>query len=214
MTLDEIINIAKQNNQDQEDYNEIIWSQKLRTQEKIELSLQVFDQVNTTYSLMTLWLEYSVSGTMTSELNKIIFRKYQKELSDSEKDLEGSMEYSLYFDIFDSPELQLEAWNYFISNDPSDKFLKIMLFNAAPLSYSVKDKLYQALLPFDKFHEAIYKSIRNSISYANFYAVEFENKKALETISQLKIAERIAELDKEKGYQPYDQLIASLKKVR
>ena len=214
MTLDEIINIAKQNNQDQEDYIEIIWSQKLRAEEKIELSLLVFDQVNTYSSLTNLWLEYSVSGTMTSELNKIIYRKYQTDLSQSEKDLGNSMEYSLYFDIFDSPELQLEAWNYFISNDPSDKFLIIMLFNAAPLPYSVKDKLYQALLRFDKFHEAIYKSIRNSLSYANFYAVEFENKKALEIISQLKIAEKIAELDKEKGYQPYDQLVASLKKVR
>jgi len=210
MTLSEIKDIANQNNLKPDDYNEIIWQQSLTSNEKIILSLQAFDDQKTSYSLMTLWLEYSVSRTMTSELNKIIYNKYQTDLSNSTYDLEMSMEYSLFFDIFQSPELQQEAWIYFLGNNPTDSFLIIMLKNAAPIPYAIKDRLYQKLISNPDFHIPIYKSIRDSCAYTRGYTVELDKPKALETISRLNIKDHIPDLDKEKGRDTYSQILSFL----
>jgi hypothetical protein len=210
MTLSKLIDIAKQNNVDIDDYNELIWQQQLTEEEKIILSLRAFDNHQTSYSLMTLWLNYSVSGKMTSELTKIIYKKYQTDLSHSAVNLELSMEYSLFFDIFQSPECQIEAWNYFLENNPTDKFLLIMLKNAAPIPYSVKDKLYEKLFTIHDFHIPIYKSIRDSCTYTHGYTVELNKPKALETILKLNIKEHIPELDKEKGRDTYSQILSFL----
>jgi hypothetical protein len=147
---------------------------------------------------------------MNSELNKIIYQKYQTELSNSSLNLEMSMEYSLFFDIFQSPDIQLEAWNYFLENKPSDKFLRIMLSNAAPIPYAIKDMLYRRLINNLDFHVEIYKSIRNSCTYNRFYSVELDKNSALQTILSLNIKENIIELDQEKGRETYAQILKFL----
>jgi hypothetical protein len=56
MTLSEIISIARQNKIEMDDYIELIWKQPMTDKEKIILSLQLFDQHQTSYLIMTLWL--------------------------------------------------------------------------------------------------------------------------------------------------------------
>jgi hypothetical protein len=210
MTLSELIGIARQNNVDIDDYNQLIWKQQITEKEKIILSLQAFDHHKTSYFLMTLWLEYSVSGKTTREFDKIIYNKYQSELSHSTGSPGNAIEYSLFFDIFQAPERQLEAWNYFLENNPTDKFLLTMLRNAAPIPYPTKGKLYESLITNQDFHMPIYKSIRDSCTYTRGYAVTFDKPKALELLLRLNITEQIPELDKEKVRDTYAQILGFL----
>ena len=210
MTLHEIISIAREDHGDADDHIELIWMQSLTIKEKILLSFQLFDLFPTTYVLMSLWLNYFGSGNQNRELTNIIFQKYQTELSNSTSNLHEALEYSLFFDIFQSPEIQCDAWHYFLENQPSEKFLNIMMANAAPIPYPIKDKLYQTLIKETHFHVPIYRSIRDSCTYTQGYAVELDKPQALKTIGKLDIGEYISELDKEKGRETYSQILTFL----
>ncbi len=114
-----------------------LWTTNLSVKEKVLLSLEVYD-LEPTYSVLTnMWLDYICSNEANKDCNKLIFDKYQTELSDSSKNLEGTTEYSLYFDIFEDPARNRDAWNYFLNNNPSDRFIKIMLaLDSVMTSYS------------------------------------------------------------------------------
>jgi len=174
------------------------------------LSLQLFDHFPTAYFLMNLWLNYRITGNMNPEFTKMIFQTYQDFLSKPASDGYEAMEHSLFFDLFQSPELQIDAWNYFLENHPSETFLKIMLQNAPPIPYGIKDKLYQKLMPNTGFHVPIYRSIRDSCTYTQGYSVELDKPKALKTVKQLQIGEDISKLDEERGRVTYSQILLFL----
>jgi hypothetical protein len=210
MTLDEIISTAKESQTDSEDLIELIWKQSLTVKEKIVLSFRLFDRFPTAYVLMELWVNYRVTGNVNRELTNIIFQKYQEDLSKPTSNVHEAMEHSLFFDIFQSPELQSAAWDYFLENQPNEDFFKIMLANAAPMPYWIKDKLYQALIPDTRFHVAIYKSIRDSCTYSRGYVVDLDKTQALKTVTKLDIGEAVSQLDKEKGRETYSQILLFL----
>jgi len=211
MTLSEIIEPAINSGISRDDFIDKIWETSLSVKDKIILSLELFDIQPTYHVLTTMWLEYGVAnGSWTTNLNKIIYAKYQSVLSASIKGSHHDMEYSLFFDIFQSPEIQKEAWNYFLDNEPSDNLLKIMLANSAPIPYPIKDNLYRKLITNTGFQVPIYKSIRDSCMYLRAYTVELDKPKALETILSLDIKEYIPTLDEEKGGDTYSQILSFL----
>lgn len=211
MTLSAIVQEASASGTDPDDYIEKIWEATLTIRERIQLSLELFDMQPTYHVLTSMWFEYEMAydGSETS-LNELIYSKYQSVLSAGDEDPDGGMQYSLFFDIFQSPEIQIEAWNYFLRNNPSVDFLKIMLSNAAPIPYNTKDKLYQELIKNVDFHVPVYKSIRDSCTYLQFYSVELDKRKAMETILRLDIEKQLPLLDQEPGRQTYKQIIRFL----
>lgn len=213
MKLSDIIKQAQSRNIEQDDLIDEIWETSLSQKEKVVLSLQLFDLQPTYHVLANMWLNYFVSDQIDDECNKIIFEKYQSTLSNSEVELSDSMEYSLFFEIFqeDREEINIKAWNYFLNNNPNEKFLKILLINAAPIPFHLKYNLYQMLLANKSFHADIYRSIGNCGTYVAFYNVEFNKQLALEIIGKLDIQDQITKLDSETIRWKYDELISFLK---
>jgi hypothetical protein len=212
-TLSEIIEPSLKSGTDPDNLIYDIWETSLSVKGKIILSLELFDIQPTYHVLTTMWLAYAVAnGDWTTDFNKIIYAKYRSVLSAADKGPNEGMEYSLFFDIFQSPKIQKEAWDYFLDNNPSDKFMMTMLANSAPIPYSIKDKLYQKLITNVDFHIPIYKSIRDNSTYAHGYSVELDKPKALETILSLNIKAHIPILDEETGRDTYCQILSFLSK--
>ncbi|RAV97798.1 hypothetical protein [Pseudochryseolinea flava] len=139
-----------------------IWNSTFPVEEKIALSLE-WNAINPSYhTLTTLWLRYNVSGQASRSSNEKIYAGYQCQLSISEQDLSGSTEYSLHFDIFEDPEKATHAWTYFTGNNPSRKFIKVMLANSGPVRSHLKYTFYEGLLNDVDYHFHIHISISRS----------------------------------------------------
>jgi len=209
MTLTEFLETVKENKLDPYGLVSELWEASLTVKEKIILSLEIYD-LEPSYSVLTsMWLEYKCSNGETKEYNNIIFEKYQKELSTSDKDLSETMEYSLYFDVFEDPDKNRDAWNYFLNNHPTNKFLKIMLANSGPVPYDLKHRLYEQFIKDENFHLDIYKSIRHSC-FDNCGNVNKERARYIFT--NLNLADKMDEVNKYDYYRNYEDVVNYLKK--
>jgi hypothetical protein len=204
ITLTEFIESLKDQNHDPGDLIEKLWETKLPVKEKIFLSLDIYDLYPSYSVLSNMWLEYKCSDEIKREFNDIIFKKYQDELSTSDKRLSESTEYSLYFDVFEDPDRNKDAWNYFLNNNPTNKFLKIMLANSGPVPYDLKHQLYEKLIKDENFHLDIYKSIRHSC-FDNCGIINKEQAKYIFT--KLKLADKMDEVNKYGYYQKYENVV-------
>ncbi len=139
-----------------------LWNSNLATREKVVLSLELNDLTPSYSTLTNMWFNYGLTKDVNEECTNMIFSKYQFQLSNVTEDLSATTEYSLYFDIFEDPDRNRDAWEYFLQHNPTKKFTKIMLANSGPVPFDLKHKLYEALLTDEDYHLDIYVSIRHS----------------------------------------------------
>ena len=207
MTLGQYLNTTNSANSKKDDIIWNLWETDLTVPEKVQLSLQFNDQYPSSFNLMTMWLGYSASEEHSKELENKIYTYYLINLSDKTKDLSSSIEYSLYFDILEAPERNEYAWKFFLSKDPSDHFLKIILRNSGPLPYDLKHSLYIDLIPRIDLHADIYYSIRHSC-FDNCGQVN--KNPALDILNQLKLSDKMDEINSHPGFRKYDEVVKYL----
>lgn len=207
MTLEEFLENLQGRGLESTDLIEELWRTDLSVEEKITLSLEL-NELEPSYAvLMSMWLEYDTSNGVTMERNDLIYSYYFSALSNPEKDLKDSIEYSLYFDILEDPNINREAWNYFLNNNFNSRLQRIMLANSGPVPYDLKHLLYERLIDSDGFHSNIYNSIRHSC-FDNCGKIDKEQ--ALEILNKLRLADKIEELDSQKGVRKYKEVVAYL----
>ncbi len=203
MTLIEFIEPLKSKSLDNSDLTYELWKSNLTVKEKILLSLEIYHLEPSYLVLTTMWFEYRCSNEVNKGYNELIFDKYQTELSDPSKNLdETTTQASLYFDIFEDPERNKEAWNYFLSKSPNDRFIKIMLANSGPVPYELKNERYEKLITNRDFHLAIFKSIRHSC-FDNCGQVDKE--RALKIFKKLNLTDKMDEVD-ERGFRTFQEV--------
>lgn len=185
-----------------------IWRLDLDVNKKIILSLELNDLKPSYSILMNMWLEYSFSNSSNKEWNELIYSYYLLALSDSDKDLTDTVEYSLYFDILEDPERNKEAWNYFLNSGPNERFLRIMLTNSGPVPYDIKHQLYEKLINSTAFHQDLYISICHSC-FDNCGNIDKEQ--AYEILLKLDLNEQLKELNSQKGVRKYQEVVAFLR---
>lgn len=207
MTLNDILEVAHEKGISQEDLIDEIWEIQASTIDKVNLSLALFDIQPTYHILTSMWFNYWISTAVNEESTDIILNKYFIELSDPTKNLSDSMEYSLYFDIFEDPDNNEYAWNYFIRQKPNDHFLRIILQNSGPVPYQLKHELYAQLISQQAFHLDIYRSIRHSC-FDNCGRVDKHH--ALETLKQLDLLSEMKQINTEAGFRKYEQVLQYL----
>jgi hypothetical protein len=206
MQLINIIDIATQKGVLPEDFIDELWNIQAQIHDKVRMSLELFDIQPTYHVLTTMWRNYYPAAERES-ITAIILKKYFDELSDSRKDLADSMEYSLYFDIFEEPNLNGYSWVYFLKQNPAQHFLGIMLRNSGPVPYYLKHALYQQLLPDTNIHADIYKSIRHSC-FDNCGSVD--KVQALKIFNQLDLGAEIDRLNSEIGFPDIEAVVKYL----
>ena len=178
---------------DNSDLTYELWKSNLTVKEKILLSLEIYDLEPSYFVLTTMWFEYRCSNEVSKGYNELIFDKYQTELSDPIKNLdETTTQASLYFDILEDPERNKEAWNYFLSKSPNDRFIKIMLANSGPVPYELKNELYEKLITNRDFHLAIFEGIRHSCFGS---CGQVDKERALEIFQKLDLTDKMDEVD-------------------
>jgi hypothetical protein len=107
MNLKNVIEVAQQKGILPEDLIDEIWATQTNTIDKINMSLSLFEVQPTYHVLSTMWFNYRLSSTVTDQATELILNAYLNELSNPMKPLIDSMEYSLYFDIFEDPDRSL-----------------------------------------------------------------------------------------------------------
>ncbi len=186
-----------------------IWQTEEAALKKINLSLQLISLEPTYAALSRLWIEYGSTQKPIKEYNERIFSFYLTNLSvpTSDSEHEFAFESSLYFHILEEPKLNREAWQYFLSQNPSEHFIRTLLANSGPVPYNLKHQLHQKLLPDKTFHRAIYISIRHSC----FDLCGKVNKVlAWKTLNKLDLADHLEELDNQRGFRKYKDVVAYL----
>ena len=209
MTLTNIIKLAQQKGVSQEDYIDEIWETQATTIDKITMSLNLYDIQPTYHVLATMWLNYYSTSIVTYETTDIILKKYFDELSDPKKDLADSMEYSLYFDIFEDPDRNEHAWNFFLGQKPNEHLLKIILRNSGPVPYQLKQTLYDNLIHLKNFHIDIYRSIRHSCFD---YCGLVDKQQALKTLNKLDLGSELNQINSEVGFRTFEEVVQYLNK--
>jgi hypothetical protein len=207
MTIREFITRGNRTVDDDELIQDI-WASSLTVKERVTLSLELNDIRPSYETLTTMWLEYELTREVTHEYNETIFSHYQFQLSNSDKDLSTSTEYSLYFDIFEDPDRKQEAWDYFLKSSPTKKFIKVMLACSGPVPYDLKHKLYQELLADTDFHINIYISIRHSC-FDN--CGQIDRTKARDILYKLKLDDKVDQITNSDKYRTFSDVAQYIK---
>ena len=141
-----------------------IWSSSFSLKEKINLSLADFEKEDSILRQSDFWLYLKTNGNYIGEEINVVLNWYQNNLSSEiDEELKSSIKYSLYFDILEEPKLNEYAWGYFLSNNPNNTFLKILLQNSGPVPFNLKKELLLRLIKLSEFQQHIYQSIRHSL---------------------------------------------------
>jgi hypothetical protein len=208
MSLINVINIAKQKGVSPEDFIDEIWETEATTLDKVIMSLDLYDIQPTYHVLTTMWFNYYSTSAVTMPTTDIILKKYFDELS-SPRDLAESMEYSFYFDIFEDPDRNEYAWQYFLNQKPTDHFFRIMLRNSGPVPYHLKETLYSSLISDKNLHVEIFRSIRHSC-FDNCGLVD--KTQALLILKQLDRNGEMDQIKSEVGFQDFEAVLQHLNK--
>ena len=200
------MNIAKQKGVSPEDFIDELWDTQTTTLDKVNMSLDLYDIQPTYHVLNTMWRNY-YPASATAEITETILKKYFDELSNSKNNLTDSMEYSLYFDIFEEPNLNQYSWLYFLKQNPTEHLVKIILRNSGPVPYHLKQALYEQLVLDTNFHADIYRSIRHSC-FDNCGSVD--KAQALIVLKQLNLSTEIDRLNSENGFHNFEAVLKHL----
>ena len=209
MNLKNVIEVAQQKGILPEDLIDEIWATQTNTIDKINMSLSLFEVQPTYHVLSTMWFNYRLSSTVTDQVTELILNAYLNELSNPMKPLTDSMEYSLYFDIFEDPDRNESACKYFIGRDPNDHFLKMILRNSGPVPYHLKQNLYDRLIANRSYHADIYRSIRHSC-FDNCGLVD--KQQALKTLNKLDLRSELNQINSEVGFRTFEEVVQYLNK--
>ena len=209
MNQKNVIEVAQQKGILPEDLIDEIWATQTNTIDKINMSLSLFEVQPTYHVLSTMWFNYRLSSTVTDQVTELILNAYLNELSNPMKPLTDSMEYSLYFDIFEDPDRNESAWKYFIGRDPNDHFLKMILRNSGPVPYHLKQNLYDRLIANRSYHADIYRSIRHSC-FDNCGLVD--KQQALKTLNKLDLRSELNQINSEVGFRTFEEVVQYLNK--
>jgi hypothetical protein len=208
MTLGEFIKSKSDKSTDDDDLVKEIWKSSLTVKEKLILSLELNTRTPSYFTLSAMWFEYGLTREVNKGYNDMIYSNYQFQLSNSDKDLSDTTEYSLYFNIFEDPGRNGDAWEYFLSNNPSKKFIKIMLANSGPVPYDSKHKLYEELLKDKDFHIDIYTSIRHNC-FDN--CRQIDRVRARDILYKLDLDGKMDEINKSDSYPKFSDVALFLK---
>jgi hypothetical protein len=185
-------------NLDNEELVQEVWRSNLSVEDKLLLSFEINDLKPSYPVLSTMWLEYSLTNEVSTRNNELIFSYYLKSISDSHADLSATTEYSLHFNIFEDPERNRIAWDFFLKQRPNEKFIKTMLQCSGPVPYELKHEVYEKLVMDDLFHLEIYHSIKYSCGYG-----QIEKHRARDILHKLNLNDKMDKISKDEYWDIY-----------
>lgn len=146
-----------------EDIVDTIWADKHSIEEKIALIMELFRNSPQYGILMRFWLYYQSDEARTEALDKSLVNSYIGFFADEDKMIQDAAANSLYFDIFEQPDLAKAMWPLFMAAEKSDEVVEFLLSGSGPVAWEVKFPDLLKLSENKKYQLAVYLCIRHSL---------------------------------------------------
>lgn len=134
-----------------------LWDLEIPTIEIIDICFELYEDMPCYTYLMYLAMEYK----SFSDNEKIYtLQKISQYLIDGNLIFTTPIEYSLWCDYFEDPEVVAYTWNNLLEIcNYNDNVLKSLLEVSDPVPYNLKQKLYNFLIKDEKWHYQVFKSL-------------------------------------------------------
>src|SRR5579871_4066933 len=138
-----------------------IWDSNESDADKLDLALQAYIDMPCYGYAMYFSLNY---GDMSPKVRERFWAWVHATLAGEDEALVHPLEYMLWCDFFEGDkERATDSWAHLVDVESPDRLLQCVLVASGPVPYHLKSPLYDRLLPDQKWHYYIYRSIAHSI---------------------------------------------------
>ena len=176
------------------DLSNKIWDSSLSILDKMEIAFQLYEEMPCYAVLMYINHHYD---NFEKDEKDFFWSKYRQYINCSNQSLSNPVEYSLWCDYFENPQIVNEAWHSMLSEPFSDLLVQRILLASGPVPYMLKAVLFEKLIMNENWHSYIFKSISGS---AFDYFGNIEKKDAKRVFDKLRISTNNEEYEKLKDY--------------
>lgn len=130
---------------------------------------------------------------LSQEAQDLFWDQFRELLAHPNDALADQVAYTLWCELFEDPSWVGEAWKVLTKEPASDLLLQRVLIHSGPVPYDLKRELYERLLPDEKWHYYIYRSLLHSAF--DVYG-KIHRKDAGQVLEQLELADDLEHLGK------------------
>ena len=148
--------------------------------DRVEVNLALYRQMPCYSLLPEFWSFYR---EMDVAARSLLWTEFRRLLSDADDRLADPLAYSMWCDFFESADTVQEAWRELMSpGGLTDRGLERVLIMSGPVPYAHKRTLYDSLLPNNRWHYFIFRSLLHS-TFDVYGAVDLADaRRLLETL--------------------------------
>ena len=167
-----------------------VWESELPHSRKLDLVLKLYDEMPCYSYLSSLSMWFSDLG---SNVRARFWKWVRSKLSSDDPAFPPPVAYSLWCDFFENSKTVEEAWSEVARTDLPDSALQLVLIHSGPVPFPLKRALYQRLLPQERWHYYIFRSLLHSEFDVNG---DIDHEEAGRVLSRLGIPADTEHLDK------------------
>ena len=146
-----------------DDISEDIWYGDLELKTKIQLGFDFFHKFPSYYHFLVPFYRIIMNKELEKNigLKDVIWSKFMSYLS-LEKHYSDTVSYVLWVEFFEDASTMEETWKGLLKHCKDDKCLQILIENAGPVDFDLKEPVYHRLIDNENNHISIFKSLLHS----------------------------------------------------
>jgi hypothetical protein len=143
-------------------YNWILYDMPLAATERVALLFAVYERMPC-YSLLLVAPTWSWSEDSTPEALALCQAKYREFLGSDEDALADPIAYSIWCGPFEGVGEEVESWwRALAAEGGPPRLYERLLEHSGPVPWELKEELYERLLPDERWHPHIFRSLHAS----------------------------------------------------
>lgn len=162
-----------------------IWESDSSPEEQLEATLWFYEEMPCYGWLMYISLYFN---DLAESGQQRLLEKYAQYLSSDDDAVAEPAAYSLWCDFFENVDRVRGTWGALLSGSPNDLLVRRILESSGPVPFDLKEELYERLLPHERWHPWIFKSLLHS--HSDVYG-EIDKVRAKAILGRLRVPETI-----------------------
>jgi hypothetical protein len=176
------------------DLSDALWESDAPLAEKIRTLFEIYDEMPAYGLLMYVSHEYS---HWPQAAKRQYWAAFASRLASSDRALARPLAYNLWCDWFEHGIHTADAWEALTAPAQPDYVLQEVLIASGPVPWELKSRLYARLIPEQKWHYYIFRSLLHS---AFDVFGKFERDEATTLLAKLKLPDDTENLEELRGH--------------
>lgn len=140
---------------------DIIYMDEISEVERISILFELYNQIPS-YTVIARILSIETLDEKDNNIKNFLWNEFYNYLSFGDDFHAKNILYTLDVDYFEDERFVYDVWNYFMSKELNDTFLKRVLPVTGSVPYHLKSELYSKLITNKENHIYIFKSLYES----------------------------------------------------